>query len=273
MTPRFKIDRRLVGSHYLFSTVCLQFEDRQGHQAAGTAFFFNHVGSSFVSKAYLVTNRHVVDEAQSHLVRFHSGPVGEGHEFGTCEDIQISIPSKFWVAHIDSSVDVCMLPCSRLIELGVDLGSIYFTAIDSRHILDEASESRLRSQMAISMTGYPYGLWDEVNNLPIQRRGTTASHPAVDHDGTPEVLIDMACFPGSSGSPVVFDDTAYFGSQPRFLGVLYGVPSYNITDKQVEPTYLPTSVADYSMKEVLLHLGYVIKARKLVELARHIEAQ
>jgi len=57
------------------------------------------------------------------------------------------------------------------------------------------------------MIGYPNGLWDHVNNLPLIRRGITASHPGVDYqiegqNGPGVTVIDMACFPDSSGSPV-----------------------------------------------------------------------
>ena len=40
------------------------------------------------------------------------------------------------------------------------------------------------------------------NNLPIIRRGITATPAFRDYCGRDEFLIDAACFPGSSGSPV-----------------------------------------------------------------------
>ena len=52
------------------------------------------------------------------------------------------------------------------------------------------------------MVGYPIGLWDERNNFPIFRKGFTACHPAIDFNEDGIGLIDMACFPGSSGSPI-----------------------------------------------------------------------
>src|SRR5439155_8993915 len=55
----------------------------------------------------------------------------------------------------------------------------------------------------IVMVGYPSGLWDSTNNYPLVRRGITASHPGIDFEGKPQIAIDMACFEGSSGSPVL----------------------------------------------------------------------
>ena len=64
----------------------------------------------------------------------------------------------------------------------------------------------------ITMIGYPNGLWDEVNNLPIVRRGITATSANGKYQGKTEFLIDAACFPGSSGSPVfVYNNGSYGG--------------------------------------------------------------
>ncbi len=56
--------------------------------------------------------------------------------------------------------------------------------------------------MRETTVGYPNGLWDRKNNLPIARRGITASPVAVDWNGRNEFLIDCAVYPGSSGSPI-----------------------------------------------------------------------
>ena len=52
------------------------------------------------------------------------------------------------------------------------------------------------------MIGYPIGLIDEYNNKPIVRKGITATTYNIDYNGKKEFLIDIACFPGSSGSPI-----------------------------------------------------------------------
>ena len=51
------------------------------------------------------------------------------------------------------------------------------------------------------MIGYPDGIWDSVNNLPVIRKGITATHPHISWNGKTEFLTDIASFPGSSGSP------------------------------------------------------------------------
>ena len=135
-------------------------------------------------------------------------------------------------------------------------------------IPSEDEQSRFPALMPIAMIGYPTGLWDEQNNLPLFRMGTTASHPTIDFDGRAEVVIDMACFPGSSGSPVVFHDQQYFASAVRFLGVLYAGPTTTI-EGEVVLSKIPTNK---TRAESMMHLGYVIKGRKVLEMCEYVEA-
>lgn len=58
----------------------------------------------------------------------------------------------------------------------------------------------------IVMVGYPNGIWDQRYNFPVFRSGVAATHYRYDWNGRPEFLIDCACFPGSSGSPVLICD-------------------------------------------------------------------
>src|SRR3954471_785314 len=88
---------------------------------------------------------------------------------------------------------------------GAQSGQGFIRSIDPSIIPSDAQLQELSAVEEILMIGYPNGLWDAVNNYPLIRRGVTASHPAVDFDvnGVPTTVIDAACFPGSSGSPVV----------------------------------------------------------------------
>lgn len=94
----------------------------------------------------------------------------------------------------------------------------------------------------ILMVGYPNGLWDSVNNYPLIRRGITASHPAVDFevDGVPTTVVDAACFPGSSGSPVILHNvgtytdkkgTTHIGTRTMFLEYCFRVRKCRPTGK------------------------------------------
>ena len=55
----------------------------------------------------------------------------------------------------------------------------------------------------IIMVGYPNGIFDTTNNRPIVRKGITASDPKIDYEGKRLFMADIACYYGSSGSPVL----------------------------------------------------------------------
>ena len=88
---------------------------------------------------------------------------------------------------------------------------MFFQSLDDSFIY---SNTQLESLMAVEdviMVGYPIGLADDIHNLPLIRSGITASHPAIDFRCKPEGVVDMACFPGSSGSPVfLYNQTTFY---------------------------------------------------------------
>ena len=122
------------------------------------------------------------------------------------------------------------------------------------------------------MVGYPIGLSDEVNCFPIFRKGYTASHPALDFNEKGIALADIACFPGSSGSPIlILNEGGYTDnrgninigqSRVLLLGILFAGPVFNATGELiVAPT--PTSQALMAVTPVMTNLAYYVKASEL----------
>jgi hypothetical protein len=130
------------------------------------------------------------------------------------------------------------------------------------------------------MVGYPIGLWDEINNLPIFRRGITATHPSVDFKGKKEFLIDVAAFPGSSGSPVLLlnasgiyydkkQNTNIIGHRVVFLGVLHAGPQMT-TQGEIVIRDIPTNRQVFTQIPLMINLGYVIRASEVLNLSQYI---
>ena len=123
------------------------------------------------------------------------------------------------------------------------------------------------------MVGYPNGLWDAVNNMPIFRKGSTATHPNFDYNGKKEFLIDIAAFPGSSGSPVmIFNQGGYqdkkgnvFMGKDRviLLGVLYAGLQHTATGEIIISPNLQNPVA---LSKIPNNIGIVLKAERISEL-------
>ena len=162
---------------------------------------------------FLVTNNHVVETAVGLMFEVHEshvdyslGPTGNTL---TC---RFTSPESLIVRHPDASVDLCFInlaPVSRGLELE---GKHVFSASFTRDNIPREDEwNRLDAFEDIIMIGCPNGLYDEVNHVPVVRRGITASHPARNYEGATDFLVDIARLGGYSGLPIFL-----YGTSPRF---------------------------------------------------------
>ncbi|MFO7551506.1 MAG: SEC-C metal-binding domain-containing protein, partial [Haliea sp.] len=106
-----------------------------------------------------------------------------------------------------------------------------------------------------------------------------ATHPKLALNGKPEFLIDAACFPGSSGSPVFLANIGSFvnqsgalcaGTRIALLGILYAGPQHTATG-EVKVVEVPTDTKTISVGSIPNNLGLVIHAKELFELETAIE--
>lgn len=130
---------------------------------------------------------------------------------------------------------------------------------------DLTQKKELKSIEDIWTIGYPNGLWDTTNNLPIIRESITATTPYIDYNGKREFLIDRKVISGSDGSPIIFyrdpylDKDNYTESGPRLY--LLGILSSN-SQSTVQGNSKSTNPSSNVVPE---NLGLVIKASEILE--------
>lgn len=96
-----------------------------------------------------------------------------------------------------------MIPIEPILNKAENEGNdFYYIPLEKPIIADEDLLKNLPFMEGIVVIRYPNGIWYAKNNLPIIRLGITATHPRLPLNGKSEFLIDAACFPRSSGSPV-----------------------------------------------------------------------
>ncbi|WP_274725871.1 SEC-C metal-binding domain-containing protein [Xenorhabdus bovienii] len=184
--------------------------------------------------------------------------------------------------HPNKDVDLAIIPISNELNNFRRNGKEYFFAmLGIRFLASESLLDELTSMEEIIMIGYPNGLWDSVNNLPITRKGITATHPKLKLNGKHHFLIDAACFPGSSGSPVYLANRGVYlnkegevkiGSRTVLLGTLWGGPMAS-AEGEITVVEIPTDTKPISISSIPSHLGYVIHASELLEFEKIIEKQ
>ncbi len=253
------------------STVRIRCNTQNG-VATGTGFHYefevenpNKKGERQTIPA-LVTNKHVMDGASEMHVRFTLMPIGGSpRNDGTVDgeehwDVVITDIQRAVLRHPDDEVDVCIMPMLAWlppIKKGFHLKNF---CIDKGMLLSQAERLALRPIETVVMLGCPNALWDEYHNRPIARRGITGSHALLRWNGRREFVVDIACFPGSSGSPVfLFEDNPVSGGKARLLGLLWGGPTYTVAGK-IEVRPIQTSTENIPLTPSMMNLGYVVHA-------------
>jgi len=129
---------------------------------------------------------------------------------------------KPWLNHPDLGVDLCVLPISSFVD-EMEKKSIkpYMTFLDLSLLPTTHDIEEMAGLERVLMVGYPNGLWDAEHNQPVFRSGVLASHYKFDWNGRPEFVIDAACVPGSSGSPVLLVDIGQVFTKKALPGFVW----------------------------------------------------
>lgn len=258
-----------------FNTVRIDTSDGQGGHGSGTGFFFHHK-SGDQDALCIVTNKHVCFGGREGRFTFTKS---EGGEPKLGEVFHLSIGESdwksLWFGHPDDSIDIAICPLLPLLEtMKSQYGfEAFYKHITSGTIPNDEEISSLNSIEEVTFVGYPNGVWDGKNYLPIARKGTTASPVEVDFEGTPKFLIDASVFGGSSGSPVyilndgVFSDRngkAFVGKRFYFIGVIAAV-FFRTQENSLIAKPIPTNVIATLQQQEMIDLGIVFKSRTVVE--------
>lgn len=266
-----------------YSTARIEGENKEGHTITGTGFFFKLLDNPSTGTSFpvMITNKHVVETIVKGsffitLANKDGDPDDSlQHKFG--------VPNfnKTWIHHPDSNIDLCVLPIASYLNYLISLGKTpFYRSFEKEFLPTEEQLEELDAIEDIIMIGYPNGIWDNVNNQPIIRRGITATHPNKNYMGRKEFMADIAAFPGSSGSPILICNSSsytdkrgntYFGkSRLLLLGVLYAGPQH-ITTGEIAVVPASTSNKPISIHRIPNNLGVVIKSEMILDFERLFE--
>jgi hypothetical protein len=267
-----------LSEELLYTTVKLTCFKNGNPVQTGTGFFWRIDGEGDEHAIMLVTNKHVINgcdriDAICHL---QSASVDNAPS-GKVLAVSMTLDPAGIFEHPDPKVDLCAFGFIPLMQEARKAGTpLFLRAIKSSNVPDDVQWTEFDAIEDVLMIGCPNGIYDRVNNHPIVRRGITATSMAKDYNGAAEFLVDMACFPGSSGSPVFIKQRGYVDRKTGnykidahrffFVGVLYAGPTIT-NDGVIALGHQPTvKVA------AMMHLGQVIRSSKVLDIEGLVRA-
>jgi len=262
-----------------YSTVRIEVELPKG-TGTGTGFFFSLLEEGEKNVPLIVTNKHVVRNAKRGAFIITGTNTDGSPSAASSIPVLLDNFEARWIPHPDANIDLTVMPIAPLLNEAAAKGlKPFYRTINKSFIPSEDQLKQLTAVEDILMVGYPTGIWDRTNNYPIFRKGITATHPANKYEGRDEFMIDAACYPGSSGSPVFLynvgnyvarDGGTVIGSRFFFLGILYAGPQYTATG-EIKIMTIPERSDTLAVTQIPINLGNVIRASKLLDFENVIQ--
>lgn len=254
----------------LFSSIRIEVDKASGTEAAtGFVFSYEHDSKQYL---FLVTNTHVIEG--SNVGRFFfTLSDGTNPKIGDRFDVEIANFQNAWVRHPDPSIDIAAMPLDLVLHPIQKQGkSVFYKAIPHSFVPSDEQLADLDALEEVVFVGYPSGIFDSKNLIPIVRRGTTATPPQLDYQGSKIFLVDASVFPGSSGSPVLICNQGSYatkqgitiGKRVLFLGVI-GRVFIREEEGNIQIVPAPSSLTPVVRTRQMIDLGIVYKSSGVVE--------
>lgn len=273
---------RSPAEQLFFVTVRIESEklDDAGNRAIeiSTGFIVTYSWAPGKRGDFLVTSRHAIKDAISGRFFFTRAVKGQP-ALGETYNIVVEDFENRWFVSDATDVDMAIMPLAWILREFTKRGwEVYYRSIsEDMSVSGRKNEHDLDAIEEVIFMGYPSGIFDAKNFIPVARRGVTATPLNVDYGGQPQFLIDASVFPGSSGSPVFIVDKGSYtdrkgniklGSRVVFLGMVSGL----MAQREINRLHMDgvTDTLPFISTERVIGIGVVYKARIVFDLVRRL---
>ena len=161
----------------------------------GSGFFYSFQNAK-VKKSFIVTNKHVVSDVNKTILIFNTAVNGIP-SYGKTDTVSINSAQLKWINHPDTTIDLSILELEPIVQHFKNKGkNIYLRTLDETLIPNENVWTKFNYLDEVIMEGYPNGVIDKFNNLPIIRRVSTASIPSYNIYNVAQYFYDISRFGG-----------------------------------------------------------------------------
>jgi len=261
-----------IAEQLFFTTLRIETSTPTG-SGTGTAFIFSYEWDGKTA-LFLVTNKHVISKATSGRF-FFTLSNGAQPAIGQRFDVHVDNFQQRWHGHPQPDIDIAVMPLDPVLQEIEKAGKrVFYKPIPHNLIPTQDQLNSLDAIEEVLFVGYPSGLFDTKNLLPIARRGITATPLQVNYEGKPTFLVDASVFPGSSGSPVFISNSGGYSdkrgnvflgsSRVFFLGVIAQVVIREEHGK-IDFVSIPTTQLPIIKTQQMINLGIVYKSSAVLE--------
>lgn len=273
-----------LANQHMLNTVRIEAWRKDGTGSVGTGFMHKFCEDDSGAIQCVVTNAHVIDGTETCDLVFRSRELAAENAQTVPSTVHFSEGfAQRWFVHPDKTADLAVLPISNELRQMIANGfTPEFKATQVQHLLNADTARQLNAVEEVLMVGYPNGLWDRKNNLPVARTGITASPPGVDWNGRGEFLIDCAVYPGSSGSPVYLfspsgtrlsvDHRVVTTDRVILLGIVKSVFLHDVRE-HLKSVAVPTTVEEDFAVRIPNDLGLCTRSDQLMYFEEHFRQE
>ena len=259
-----------LGEMLLFTTIRLKGSITNG-TSIGTGFLFE-----YMNRVFIVTNKHVVkDVIKGQYCMMKADTSSKQWRPIVGNGILFDFEATDFIGHPNTDIDVAVADISLKIIKAREYGNaVYCVRVGTQNIPSKRDINEFISPLEdIVFIGYPNGLWDSKNLLPIIRKGITATPYYYDFMGEKKFLVDASVFPGSSGSPVFIyysggypdkEGNFHAGNRIFFIGIISKTYE-KVEEGEIKIKDIPTLEVPYSVNKQMIDLGIVYKASTIIE--------
>ena len=249
-----------ISTQLLYTTIPIFAQNQNETLSSGTGFIFSIYEAENSSIPLLITNYHVLKDAEKGFFELHIGD----NDMPTDKTMRIYFDSSIINSNKLGDLDLIAIPLAATLNNMKDRNiEFFFRSVDQNMIPTDEQYNDFSAIENITFIGYPSALYDEKNKMPIVRQGITATSIWNNFNGEEVFLIDAGVFHGSSGSPVfICNQGAYstrdgvaLGNRLLFVGIIS-----------------QTMLVNTSTNKSYLNLGKVINSKAMYrELLKFID--
>jgi len=246
----------------MFNTVRIVSKLPSGSTKTGTGFLAS-VEQNNSTFPFILTCQHCLKDAvEVHLSCVSANAKGEP-DFGNVQIWRLD-KSLFSLAQPHRTHDVAAIPFGPILNQAASVGQpIFHRELKLENFIKDCEKEELTAFEQIVFVGYPLGLHDTKNALPLLRVGYSASPIWSDFEQEPRFLIDAEVFSGSSGSPVfILNEGTYtsrkgivVGTRFFFIGMILQSLDYDQGPKGKQHIGLGSVLNAHVIKEYLEKLA------------------